>query len=338
MKTVFHITSTNTFSGAEKIAIEIIQKTQSLFNNYYICKPGPIEQVLIEKNINYITFTNKWELLKEIKANKPDILHCHDYTASILGALTHVKVVFSHIHNNTPFAKTLNLKSFMYFLSSFKYKKIICVSKAISDEMFFYSQLKKKIQIVYNWVNSDERKWEPEEDRDIDLLFVGRFTEQKNPMLFIKIVEELKKSQPFINALMIGEGDLKEEIQCYVIKENLSSYITIKDFTETPHQYMKKAKIFLLTSTWEGFGLVILEAMLNGAIVISKPIGGAKEIIVNQKNGFLCEDEYQFVKVIKNVLNNPNNYDNVKKSGISTMQDFDIDLQIKMIIDLYQQY
>ena len=335
LQSVFHITSSSSFSGAEKIAIEIIQETQSEVASCYICKPGSIEKVLKERGIDYITYTNKRELLKIIKDHKPGILHCHDYTASIIGALSSGKIILSHIHNNTPFAKKLNLKSLLYFISSCRYKKIICVSEAIGYQMFFYNQIKNKIMTIHNWVNLEERKWGNIEKRDIDLLFVGRMTEQKNPFLFVDIVDKMKDFHPEINAVMIGDGELKERVENYIVEKGGSKNIIIKNFTTTPHKYMRSSKMFILTSTWEGFGLVVLEAMLNECIVISNPVGGVPEIIKDGESGFLCEELDDFVNKTSSVLKNIISCDDIIAEALQTLNDFNMETQIKIIYDLY---
>jgi len=337
MKTVFHITSSNDFSGAEKIAMEIIKNTESVVKSCYICKPGPIEDFLKANGINYITYETVWDLLNIIKENHHDVLHCHDYTASILGTLSLSGEMISHIHHNAPFAKKLNIKSCLYLLSSIRYKKIVCVSEAASREMFFYKLLKRKVETIYNWVNLEERRWDIEEARDIDLLFVGRLTEPKNPFLFIDIVSELQKTKSGIKAVMLGDGDLRMDVENYISEKRVSNNIMLEGFNPTPHKFMKRAKLFLLTSNWEGFGLVILEAMLNGTIVVSRPIGGAKEIISDGYNGFLCENAESFVGIVNEVLNNSYNNESIISNALNSLENFDMNKQIEKIKILYSR-
>lgn len=335
MKKVFHLLSMGGYSGAEKIAIEIITNSKEKYESFYLSSPGEIEGILKSKEIPHLIYNNPRELLKIIKVEKPDILHCHDYKASLLGSITNVKKIISHIHNNPPFAKRINVKSIAYLVSTLRFKKVICVSQKIKEEMWFSRFLGGKISVIHNWVNTLERNWEKQEERTVDLLFLGRFSEQKNPLLFIEVVEKLSKEFPHLNSLMVGDGPLKEEAIQYINEKKLQDIIKVQGFTNRPHYYMKKSKIFLLTSSWEGFGLVLLEAMLNGAFILATPVGGVPEIIKNNENGFICNNKNEFVKFSRDILKNHIQRERFEVEMKETVNSFNMNVQIEKILKIY---
>ena len=88
--------------------------------------------------------------------------------------------------------------------------------------------------------------------------------------------------------LIIGEGELKNEIEKLIIKLNLKSNIFIIGHTNNVYYYMKKAKAFILSSKWEEVGFVIVEAAMSNALVVSSNCkNGPKEFLSNGEGGFL---------------------------------------------------
>jgi glycosyltransferase involved in cell wall biosynthesis len=108
-------------------------------------------------------------------------------------------------------------------------------------------------------------------EKDIDLLAAGSLIPLKQYDVFIKIVAEIKERLQAVKAILAGEGSEKEKLQNLIINLGLQSSITITG--ELPYsevlQLMQRTKVFLHPSSYEGFGLVCLEALAAGASVIS---------------------------------------------------------------------
>lgn len=306
MKKIAHVVATGEYSGAEKIIIEICQYLKDDYDFVYVCRPGGIEKYLKAKKIRYILYNSTKELISILRKNDFHIVHAHDYTTSVLSGFFFKGRVISHIHNNPPFAKSLNLKSIMYFLASKNIEKILCVSNSIIDEMYFKNKLKNKLEVAYNWVNVEERYWNEELKKDTDILFVGRFTEQKNPILFLNVINNIRNTGlDNIKVKMIGRGELKNDILNYIKENDLDKNIEVLDFTDKPHKYMKESKIFFMPSKWEGFGLVFLEAMINECSIVATPVGGIKEIFKDDLRNF-SNDIEKLVQINKKLLSDDN--------------------------------
>lgn len=312
---ILHLLASNTYSGAEHVVIDIIQSLKDQHEFVYVSPNGSIEQVLLDKKISFIgmeKFTYS-EVYSAIRKYKPDIIHAHDYRASCISAFIPFKGdIISHIHNNNLWAKNLNLKTILYFLSLKRFSKVVVVSQPVIDEFIFSSSLEHKSCIISNVINSNEIFQLSKQDCDIDflqsdILFVGRLTEQKNPIRFIKIIDQLKKYKPNVKAIMVGNGELKNECQDLIKKMNLENNIILLGFQSNPYIYMKNTKVLLIPSQWEGFGLVALEAMLLGIPVISTSVGGLKKIVGNFNHEWLCYSEQGFVEQILKIINSKSN-------------------------------
>ncbi len=108
-------------------------------------------------------------------------------------------------------------------------------------------------------------------ERDIDILGAGSLIPLKRYELLIETVKALKKNSPNIRAVICGEGQEKNNLESLIKKAGLEGSILLMG--DTPHaevlQLMQRSKLFLHPSSYEGFGIVCLEALYAGAQVIS---------------------------------------------------------------------
>jgi glycosyltransferase involved in cell wall biosynthesis len=126
-------------------------------------------------------------------------------------------------------------------------------------------------------------------EKDIDLLAAGSLIPLKQYDFFIEIVTEIKKQLPNVKAMLIGNGPEKDKLHYLIKKNGLEENFTITGELSHPEvlQLMQRTKVFLHPSSYEGFGVVCIEALYAGAKVVSfvKPVN--KEIrnwyIVNNK-------------------------------------------------------
>ena len=96
------------------------------------------------------------------------------------------------------------------------------------------------------------------------------------------------KNEIDYSAIIIGKGILRDALNDYIIKNNLQSFVKLKNFKKNPYPYIAQADIFILSSSFEGLPNVLLEALvLNKFIISSDCRTGPKEILVNGKGGDL---------------------------------------------------
>jgi glycosyltransferase involved in cell wall biosynthesis len=107
--------------------------------------------------------------------------------------------------------------------------------------------------------------------RDIDILGTGSLIPLKRYDIFITVIAEIRKHVPGIKATLIGNGPEKENLEILIRSLGLEKNITL--ISELPYpgvlNHMQRTKVFLHTSSYEGFGAVCLEALEGGAHVIS---------------------------------------------------------------------
>ena len=107
--------------------------------------------------------------------------------------------------------------------------------------------------------------------KDIDIIAAGSLIPLKQYDMFVETISAIQKTLPNVKAVLIGDGPERGKLEERITKLELSDNVLIKG--ELPHRqvlgYMQRAKLFLHPSSYEGFGVVCLEALYAGAYVIS---------------------------------------------------------------------
>lgn len=340
---IIHILNSNSYSGAENVVITIINKMKSKHDIIYVSPEGSIRQYLENNDIKYepIKKVSMKEIKRIIRKYKPDIIHAHDFTASIISSICgkNVKVI-SHLHSNPTWIKSINLKTILYLISTIKYNKILMVSKSILNEYIFKKYIQKKSLIIGNPIDINkiiEQANSKEIEEYYDLAFIGRLTELKNPEEFIEIVNILKRKLN-IRAVMIGTGPMKEKCIDLIEKYNLTDVIILKGFMKNPYNILKNCKILCMTSRYEGYGLVAVEALALGKPVVASKVGGLPDII-DEKCGKLSNDITEIITEIEKLLINTNYYKNKSEYAIIRANEINnIDKYIKNLNEIYSSY
>ena len=110
-KKVLHVLSSNKYSGAENVATYIVKLTNDNYESVYTSPKGSIKESLKLRGIKYIQMNDfsVSEIKKVIHDYKPDIIHAHDFTATIKCILVNSKLpIVSHIHQNPTWIKKIN--------------------------------------------------------------------------------------------------------------------------------------------------------------------------------------------------------------------------------------
>lgn len=306
---ILHVLYSNRFSGAENVVCQIIGmfKNDADVEMVYCSPDGQIREALGERNITFAPLKkfNKKELKRVIKEQKPDVIHAHGYRASIMATRVTKKLpIISHLHNNVPWLKRYGIKTFLYAKTCKKYVRIITVSESVFNEFVFGDKYKSKLTVLWNPVDSKkicEESAREQIDECYDIVFCGRLTPQKNPFFLLNIISEVKKDIPTIKVAIIGDGELRDEIIKVIKEKSLGENITLYGFRKNPYAIMKKAKLLLLPSLWEGFGLVAVEALSLGVPVVCSGVGGLSNI-VNDDCGKICKSLEDYSKEIKELV------------------------------------
>jgi glycosyltransferase involved in cell wall biosynthesis len=215
--------------------------------------------------------------------------------------------------------------------------KIIAVSSLSKKDIEKTFQIDEKKIVVINdpvdleliYTLQNEKLDEKEEKifSNKTLIYVGRFAQQKRVDLLLRIFKNLENEYKDINIVLVGKGELEQQIKVLAKKLNLKN-VYFFPFTLNPFKYMKKSYLLLLTSFEEGLGRVVIEAFACGTPVVAfeNEFSGHKDIINDGKNGFLVPfgNIDLFVEKVKILLNNETLRKEFSKNAKEKVKDFEV--------------
>ena len=120
------------------------------------------------------------------------------------------------------------------------------------------------------------------------IVAAGRLAEAKNYPLMIDAFDAVRK-ETAARLCILGQGELEAPIRQLIAARGLSDSVTLAGFQPNPWSYIARAELFLLTSRYEGFGNVLIEAMACGVPVVATASPGTRDIIRNGIDGRLVE-------------------------------------------------
>ncbi len=352
-KKICVVTPFSSIGGAEKIAVNLANYYQELgyeitlitFRGtcYYIHQVSKNIQIIQLKahRIRYICL----KLFIIINKIQPDSVLSVVRDANISVGLAsflytkNVRIVFREANTLDQVYQMRSIKQFFYKLlmrlTYYKADLVIANSEDTAKDLI-NSNIRAKNMIVignpvlpknyqqlananldHQWLTNPEYK---------TILTIGRLHFQKNHTLTIRAFSIVNKAIQNSRLVILGRGKEKESLISQAMVLGIEEYIDIIEFQSNPYPFYKHADVFVLSSLWEGFGNVIVEALACGTQVISTDCpGGPKMILENGKYGRLVpvNDIEAMSKEIISILTKPDH--NNKSLRIKRGQEFSIE-------------
>ena len=330
---IIHIITTIERGGAENQLIQnlLIQKSKSIDVKVLFLKGYPYwRNYLKEKNIKvfgpffnkfyYFNLFGLFSFYKKIKDSV--IIHCHMPPSLLLVFLITLfigkkKIIYTS-HNDEKFIPIGILDKVFSKLILNKADQIIAITSSVKKFLIRRYKLNpKKIIIIrysfdplsYKEVNlTSSHEFDFYKNEYIYIGTVARLVSQKRIDLLIKAFKEVTRQNNKIKLVILGDGNQKEKLIRLSKSLNLSNNIIWINYSEYVVQHMKYWSLFCLTSQYEGFGLVLLEAIYAKLPILAMNVSSIKDIVgpCGELVGF--GDYLNFSKKIQYILDNKNNY------------------------------
>ena len=241
-------------------------------------------------------------LYKILASENYDIVHTHGYFADIVGSVTSHLLNIPHIATCHGFiSNDINLKIYKKIDKySLRYcKRVIAVSRQIRRELLDEGIKESNVITIANAVDYTigdneiaafriERKIQlAVQEDEIIIGYVGRLSKEKGIEYLIRAGEILKKKNILFKILIVGEGNMRNELESEAYRMGLKDIILFTGFLTDVDRWLPVFDVFVLPSMTEGTPLALLEAMLYGIPVVASNVGGVPEIVKSEYNGIL---------------------------------------------------
>lgn len=357
---IIHIIPNLNKGGAERLCIDIALEQQKRGHKAYVLTfKAENEYIAASSELTIITVKatyhpsiisksslNIEELQRVINDINPAIIHSHLYQAELIAY--HLKTTaafYTHIHSKR---KELikqsvlsNKQSIIRFFERKKYLSLIRKKNvrfiAISNDCFQFvtKDLRCKeanVQFLPNAIKFETFKKAPVHTNDfsttkIQLINIGRFLKFKNQTFLVDVLKHLNDKSLFDFYLtFLGDGPELESVRSRASELGLEKKVSFKGIVNNPEFYLKSSDLYIHSSLSEAFGLVFIEAMAAGIPVISTNGGGNKDIIINDKNGYLLNshDVTQFSDKVLTVFSKPALYNDLSRFSFNFAKKYDI--------------
>jgi glycosyltransferase involved in cell wall biosynthesis len=290
-------------------------------------------------------------LVRYLRREKPDVLLTamkHVNVMALLASIvsrSNVPVAVSEHStataslNLTPGIKTAVLGMLMKVLYPYAHY-IVAVSKGVADDLSRLLGIEaSRISVITNPIVSEKilslssqpvsHPWLQEKSTPI-ILSVGRLTLAKDFKTLLYAFSKVRKKQS-LRLMILGEGELRDSLELLVEELGLTADVALPGFTDNPFAYMHHSDVFVLSSRWEGFGNVLVEAMACGVPVISTDCpSGPSEILEGGKWGRMVPvgDADALSRAILDALDSPG------PSPIARAMDFTVDNAVDSYLSL----
>jgi len=304
---VFILTNTLLPGGAEKQSIYLANALSKNFQTQLVVYYGEkYDQKLVRLaesyNISIIwlegSHIRKWLLLyKLFRSSSNTVVFSYLATTNLInaliGKLSKVKLRIGGIRSSQISVLKLVIQRFLHnqLLSCTVFNSYAGM-KALTNKGFN----PKKSIVIPNCIdlsdNSSERS-QPKEK--IQIITVGRFVKAKDfntALLAIKILRDnLSISQQNFSYLIIGFGELENEIRALIEKYELSEIVKVIVNPENTDSFYKESDIFLSTSVFEGLSNAIMEAMAYSLPVVATNVGDSSRLVLDGESGYIVEQK-----------------------------------------------
>ena len=350
MKKIMLIVPSLIKGGAERVVSVLSKELSKYYEVYVIIYHNPVEYEIGGKLINLETpsgsflrkikntFCRVVKLKRLIRKISPDFIV--SFMGNLQPILTFEPVVVS-IHNNPdffPLYRKFLLKT-IYKLPNVK--KIITVSTGIEKKLNNDYRL-KNTKTIYNPLNLDYIAKELLAPKPFEfdyILAMGRPSRQKG---FDILIRSFAKSdlKNRIKLVILGEGKERNNLEELITELELKNRVLLYGKVDNPFIYMKYAKFFVLSSRYEGFVMVLLEALAcDTPVVAANCETGTSEIIENGKNGLLVpiEDEEALKLAMEKIFYDKELYKKIKANTRESVERFDIKNIVKEWLKLFEE-
>ena len=209
--------------------------------------------------------------------------------------------------SNKIIAQSIDMKKDLIKNYNIPFEKIKVINNSLSKE-YINNFFKEKISL-------EEEKY----FKDKSIVVVGRLVKQKNHIFLIYLIKKLVERGNKINLVVLGKGSEEDNIRKLIKNLCLENHIFLLGAKNNPYKYIKKANFLWLSSYYEGFPNVLLDAIFSNTVIISNDCKSGPREIISQGEKYLTKSKY-FEKHKYGYLYKLNDYNKISNEYLEELE------------------
>jgi len=321
---VCFVIPTLTSGGAERVAVTVLsaldpkhERVLYLFSGeggVYFDRIAPGVRVVIARERTW--GRRLAELSRFLRSFRPDIVmpFLSYFITAIAVAMARVpaRVVFNQGTPTTGFLEDADFawrrpwrRRLFAVMTRWFYRRadaVVVTSQGVADDLVtHYGVPRERMRVLHNPVDLETiaaASREPVAGTPPvapQLVAVGRLASVKGYRLLIDAVARLTTTHDTVSAWILGDGPERDSLERFAAERGVADRIHFLGFHANPWRFVARADVLVLTSVYEGFGNVLIEAMACGTPVVATRSPGTAEIVVAGANGLLVDHDPQAV-------------------------------------------
>lgn len=225
-----------------------------------------------------------------------------------------------------------------------KFDAIVCVAETMKESFIKKYGMAEKVHVLYNPLDFEIVIKKSAEKTDfkfgdgMKFVLAGTFIKIKGFDRFVKVCKRLKDDGEHFSALIMGDGEEKENIKKIIAETNLGDTVKILDFQTNPYKYIAHSDVYVCSSYAEGYSTAVSESVSLNVPVITTECSGMREIFGENECGIICENsEDGLYNAMKKVLNNPSLLKKFSAEEKKRANDFSLKKRMKAIEDFIER-
>lgn len=224
-----------------------------------------------------------------------------------------------------------------------KFDAIVCVAETMKESFIKKYGMAEKVHVLYNPLDFESVIKKSAEKTDFNFgdgmkfVLAGTFIKVKGFDRFVKVCKRLKDDGEHFSALIMGDGEEKENIKKIIAETNLGDTVKILDFQTNPYKYIAHSDVYVCSSYAEGYSTAVCESVALNVPVITTECSGMREIFGENECGIICENsEDGLYNAMKKVLNDPSLLKKFSVEEKKRANDFSLKKRMKAIEDFIE--
>jgi glycosyltransferase involved in cell wall biosynthesis len=208
-------------------------------------------------------------------------------------------------------------------------EKFLTIHNCVDIKKFSIVQTKEQLRKDYGFNQTDKL-----------IITVGSLCAQKGHKYLLQAFAKVREGVPGSKLLVVGSGPEEQKLCCLSARLQIKDSVIFMGARRDIPQLLKLSDIFVLPSLWEGFGIVLLEAMVSGLAVIATEVDGIPEIVIDGKTGLLVslKDNEKLSENIIALLTNQKQCAALAAAGREhVLKNFAPEVYIDKLLSLYKE-